>query len=61
VRVKYESYWEQKEEKRKREEIQRHEMEAFKESFKHAQEVGGGFAKKLKRLSKDISNLMQSM
>jgi hypothetical protein len=53
VRVKYESYWEQKEEKHKqklenerlqarKEEMQRQEMEALKQFVKHAQEIEEG-------------------
>ena len=69
VRVKYESYWEQKEEKLKqkiekeriqaqKEETWRQEMEALKESMKHAQEVGEGTSKSLDRVSK-ISPIQQ--
>jgi hypothetical protein len=36
-------------------------MEALKEFVKHAQEVWEGTAKKLKRVSKDVSGLAQSM
>jgi hypothetical protein len=36
-------------------------MEALKESVKHVQEVGEGTAKKLERVSKNISGLTQSM
>jgi hypothetical protein len=46
--MKFESYWEQKEEKcRKKAEaevLQRQEMDALKESVKRAQEVGEGTA-----------------
>jgi hypothetical protein len=48
VRVKFESYWEQKEEKRRKkaeaEALQRQEMDALKEFVKRAQEIGEGTA-----------------
>jgi hypothetical protein len=44
VRVKFESYWEQKEEKRRKkaenEALHRLEMDLLKESVKRAEEVG---------------------
>jgi hypothetical protein len=45
----------------KKEEIQRQEMEALKESVKRTQEVGEGTAKKLERVSNNISGLVQLM
>jgi hypothetical protein len=65
VRVKFESYWEQKEEKcRKKAEaevLQRQEMDALKESVKRAQEVGEGTAQKVDSMSTSIAGLAQSV
>jgi hypothetical protein len=58
VRVKFESYWEQKEEKRRKkaesEALHRQEMEALKESVKCAEEVG-------QNVSRSITGLAQSV
>ena len=58
VRVKYESYWEQKNEKRRKkaesEALHRQEMDALKESVKRAEEVG-------QSVSRSIQGLTQSM
>jgi hypothetical protein len=65
IRVKFESYWEQKEEKHRKkvesEAMQRQEMDALKESIKRAQEVGEGTAQKLESMSMSISGLAQSV
>jgi hypothetical protein len=65
VRVKFESYWEQKEEKRRKkveaEALQRQEMDALKESVKRAQEVGEGTAQKVDSMSTSIAGLAQSV
>jgi hypothetical protein len=57
VKVKFESYWEQKEEKRRKkaesEALHRQEMEALKESVKRAEEVG-------QNVSRSITGLAQS-
>jgi hypothetical protein len=61
--VKFESYWEQKEEKhRKKAETeallrQRQEMDALKESVKHAQEVGEGTTQKVDSMSTSMAGL----
>jgi hypothetical protein len=58
VRVKFESYWEQKEEKRRKkaesEALHRLEMDALKESIKRSEEVG-------QNVSRSITGLAQSM
>jgi hypothetical protein len=65
VRVKFESYWEQKEEKRRKkveaEALQRQEMDALKESVKRAQEVGEGTAQKVDSMSTSMAGLAQSV
>jgi ATPase subunit of ABC transporter with duplicated ATPase domains len=63
--VKFESYWEQKEEKRRKkveaEALQRQEMDALKESVKRAQEVGEGTAQKVDSMSTSMAGLAQSV
>jgi hypothetical protein len=55
VRVKFESYWEQKEEKRRKkaesEALHRQEMEALKESIKRAEEVGQNVSRSITGLA----------
>jgi hypothetical protein len=58
VKVKFESYWEQKEEKRRKKAenkvLHRQEMDALKESIKRTEEVG-------QNVSRSITGLAQSM
>ena len=72
VKVIYESYQKQKEKKHKqkvgkeqiqakKEEIQMQEIEALKESMKHAKAIEDGTTKKLARVFKNIFGLARMM
>jgi hypothetical protein len=63
MRVKFESYWEHKEEKWKEkaesEALHRLEMDALKESVKHAEEVGQNVSKSITGLAQSIQDSIQ--
>jgi hypothetical protein len=63
VRMKFESYWEQKEEKRRKkaesEALHRQEMEVLKESVKRAEEVGQNVSRSITGLAQSVQDSIQ--
>jgi hypothetical protein len=63
VRMKFESYWEQKEEKRRKkaenEALHRQEMEALKESVKRAEEVEQNVSRSITGLAQSVQDSIQ--
>ena len=63
VRVKFESYWQQKEEKRRKkaesEALHKQEMDALKESVKRAEEVGQSVSKSVESLHQTLHDSIQ--